>query len=73
MNNTILFRNRFWGSETSSTAVMFMPLEDPKVWLHTNIGWVPIGNTPENAAEAEQMAIDLAKNYFLEEKEIQND
>lgn len=66
-------KNRFWGSELSSTAVMFMPKEDPKVWFHTNLGWVPIGNTPEDSAEAEQMAINLAVHYSLEEKEIQDD
>lgn len=66
-------KNRFWGSETSSTAVMFMPKEDPKVFLHTNLGWVPIGNTPEDEVEALSFAMDIALSYKLEEKEIQND
>ena len=37
------------------------------VYVHSNIGWLPIGNTPKDAVEAEDFAVKLAKGYNLTE------
>ena len=59
---------RAWASEGSSTIVQFRTDEDPMVWMHTNIGWVPIGNAPKDDADkAEQFAEKTALSYGLRE------
>lgn len=62
-------RTRYWhdASGLSSTAVQFRDDTEPMVHLHTNLGWVPIGNTPTDATGAERFAEELAKNYNLNE------
>ena len=37
------------------------------VWVHSNIGWLGMGNTPENEAEAEKFAEETAEGYGLVE------
>jgi len=60
---------RLWEAEPerSSTAIQFNSEATPKVWMHTNIGWIPIGNSPKDNDEAERFAEDTAKEYGLEE------
>lgn len=62
-------RTRFWCDPMwlSSTCVQFRADTKPMVWLHTNIGWIPVGNTPETEKEAESFAIGLAEGYNLTE------
>ena len=41
-------RTRYWASDHGSdTAVQFRTDVEPEVWMHTNMGWVPIGNCAE--------------------------
>ena len=61
-------RTRLWQSDSgSSTCVQFRTDADPMVFLHTNLGWVPIGNTPEGDEEAEAFAVSMAEGYGLVE------
>lgn len=61
-------RTRLWESNGgSSTCVQFRTDTEPKVWLHTNLGWVPIGNSPAEESEAEKFAVELADGYQLVE------
>jgi hypothetical protein len=63
-------RTRLWRDPEglSSTAVQFRTdTRDVFVWMHTNIGWVPIGNAPRTEKEAQAFAEDLANSYRLEE------
>lgn len=60
-------KTRFWDSETSSTAVQFRDDTTPMIWMHTNIGWVPLNGTPHFPEEASECAESLAKHYGLEE------
>ena len=62
-------KTRFWDHPygLSSTAVQFRDDADPMVYVHSNIGWLPIGNTPKDAVEAEDFAVKLAKGYNLTE------
>ena len=39
----------------------------PMVHVHSNIGWLPIGNAPEDWDAAVAMAERLARGYGLEE------
>ena len=57
------FKTRLW--ESTSTCVQYRTDVTPFVYLHTNIGWVPIGNTPEGVEEAEKFAIKCAAGYDL--------
>jgi len=65
--NTKTERTRFWSSPDTTTCIQFRTDTDPKVWIHTNLGWVPIGNTPDDAGAAEAFAVDVAAGYKLEE------
>jgi hypothetical protein len=62
-------RTRYWHdfAGLSSTAVQFRDDADPMVFLHTNLGWVPIGNTPPDATGAERFAEEVAASYKLSE------
>lgn len=62
-------KTRYWDRSDglSSTAVQFRTDTDPMVFFHTNIGWVPIGNTPKDATGAEEFAEKLASGYGLTE------
>ncbi len=61
-------RTRLWESETgSSTAVQFRTDREPMVWMHTNLGWIAIGNAPTDQAEAEKFAEECAAGYGLKE------
>lgn len=69
-NATVGQRTRLWLAEDhphTSTGVQFRTDVEPKVWMHTNIGWVPIGNAPRDEAEAEAFAIEIAEGYDLME------
>lgn len=60
------FKTRFWESANgSSTAVQFRNDADPMVHLHTNVGWVRIGNSPSDEQKAEEMAEGIAEGYGL--------
>ncbi|NDC37704.1 MAG: hypothetical protein EBZ48_06585, partial [Proteobacteria bacterium] len=52
---------RLWLGLHTSTAVQYREDSDTRVWLHTNIGWVPTQLTLPSEAE------ELAKGYSLEE------
>lgn len=61
-------RTRAWESEgESSTIVQFRNDQKPMVWLYSNLGWVPIGNTPEDEKGAEAFAEHVADSYGLVE------
>ncbi len=62
-------RTRFWSNPDgcSSTCVQVRDDAQPMVHLHTNMGWVPIGNAPKTYHEAEKFAEEIAKGYGLEE------
>lgn len=64
-----MVKTRYWHHEDgmSSTAVQFRDDADPMVHLHTNMGWVPIGNTPKDVKDAEVFAEQLATGYNLQE------
>ena len=63
-------KTRFWDSDQgSSTCVQYRDDAEPMVWMHTNLGWVPIGNSPEDAGEAEAFAVETAKGYGLVERD----
>lgn len=65
-------RTRLWESESgSSTCVQFRTDVKPMVWMHTNLGWVPIGNAPEDEKEAETFAEDVAAGYNLVESSLE--
>jgi hypothetical protein len=49
-------RTRLWLSNSGSgTAVQYREDIDVRVWVHTNIGWVPASNL-ETESEAEKLA-----------------
>lgn len=56
---------RLWISNYSDTAVQLRDDTKVKVWMHTNIGWVP--TDIEDAVEAEQYAESFAESYELYE------
>lgn len=60
-------KTRIWHNRNSTTMVQFISTANPKVYLQTNIGWLPIGNTPENDDEAQKFAEDCAVSYGLVE------
>ena len=62
-------RTRLWEDPEglSSTCVQFRTDTKPMVWVNTNMGWVPISNTPKDEKEAEQFAEEIATGYHLEE------
>lgn len=62
-------RTRYWHHPDgmSSTAIQFRDDTQPMVHMHTNLGWVPIGNAPTDATGAEAFAEQIAGNYGLSE------
>ena len=60
---------RLWetGNPDGGTAIQYNNEATPKVWMHTNIGWIPIGNAPEEDKAAEEFAEETAKGYELTE------
>jgi len=61
-------RTRAWASESGTTTVVqFRNDQIPMVWLHANLGWMPIGNTPKDEAAAEKFAEEIADSYGLVE------
>lgn len=49
-------RTRLWLSNTgSSTAVQYREDTNIRVWVHTNMGWIPASNV-ETESEAEKLA-----------------
>lgn len=66
-------RTRLWMGHNTSTAVQFRndtEEGDPMVWMHTNLGWVPVGNSVGmSEKEAEELAVKIAAGYNLEEQD----
>lgn len=62
-----MVKTRYWHGEDTSTAVQFRTDASPKVWMHTNIGWIGASNAPGEAKEAEVFAEELAEGYGLKE------
>lgn len=64
-------RTRLWMGEHTTTAVQFrtdVAEDEARVWLHCNLGWIPIGNSIGlSETEAEQLAVDAAAGYKLTE------
>lgn len=58
---------RAWTSKTTPTVVLWRKDIQPMVWLCTNAGWIPIGNTPEDSDAAESFAEEMAEEYQLAE------
>lgn len=69
MSDDTSVRTRAWEAEpgTSSTIVQVRDDAEPRVWLHTNIGWVGVSNAPEGYEEAERFAESMARGYGLAE------
>ena len=63
----IKYRTRYWSNDEGNNGVQFRNDGDPKVWMCTNIGWVPVGNAPTDEISAEQFAEDLAKGFGYDE------
>ena len=66
----IKHRTRFWRHDNfphSSTAIQFRTDAAPYVWMHSNVGWIPIGNSPIDVGDAERFAEEAAVSYELEE------
>lgn len=65
-------RTRYWDNPegASSTAVQFRDDTTPMVWMHTNLGWIQVGNSPTDVDEAESFAAKLAQGYGLEERSL---
>lgn len=64
-----MIKTRYWDNIDggSTTAVQFRDDTEPMVFLHSNIGWLPLGNTPKDATGAEAFAKQLADGYGLTE------
>lgn len=66
-------RTRLWLGHHTSTAVQFrndVEEDDPMVWMHTNLGWIPVGNSVGlTEQEAEKLAVGIAGGYNLEEQD----
>ena len=66
-------KTRLWMGNNTSTAVQFrndVSEGEPMVWMHTNLGWVPVGNSVGmSEQEAEDLAVKIAKGYSLEEQD----
>jgi hypothetical protein len=60
-------KTRAWNSPETNTIVQFRTDVSPFIYLHTNVGWIPVGNCPSNPEKAEKMAEDIAKGYNLTE------
>lgn len=59
---------RLWASSETTTMVQFRTDTDHLVWIHTNVGWVPITNAPDNNEyDAALFAEEIAKGYGLTE------
>lgn len=58
-------RTRLWIGENTTTAVQFRTDVEPRVHLHTNMGWIPIA--PEDDLEPERQAEAIAVGYELTE------
>jgi hypothetical protein len=60
-------RTRLWRNKNSSTMIQFRTDSIPMVWMHTNIGWLPLGNCPDLQSDAESFAVSVAEGYKLQE------
>lgn len=62
-------RTRFWSSRSGTTTCLQLRDDsDPPLWLHCNIGWVPLGNAKGLSYDAATpLAEQVAKGYDLEE------
>lgn len=64
-------RTRLWEKPDASTSTCVQVRDDAPdesyVWMHTNMGWIPIGNAPKNYEEAEVFAKQVAEGYGLTE------
>lgn len=68
---TQVVRTRFWSGDMTSTAIQFRDDVEVPVWMHTNIGWVPVSNSSKQEMtleESEKLAEDLAISYELTER-----
>lgn len=67
-------RPRAWSDPEgcSSTIVLYDPHVDrpdlgPRIYMHTNLGWVPLGFDVHDARGPEIVAEELGKGYGLQE------
>ena len=60
-------KTRLWKAESSNTMIQFRTDAEPLVWMHTNMGWLPLGNSPTDHDEAEKFAAEAAEGYNLKE------
>lgn len=58
-----MYRTRYWCNEEGNNGIQFRTDCRPMVWYLTNLGWLPIGNTPEDETEAEKFAEEAAGRY----------
>jgi hypothetical protein len=61
-------KTRYWSNDEGNNGVQFRNDASPMVWIATNIGWLPISNSPEDEQEAEAFAEKLAKGYGYDER-----
>lgn len=60
-------RTRSWRSVGSQVAIQFRTDRPNKVWLHTDLGWVPLSNAPDDEQGAEDFAVKMAADCELDE------
>ena len=59
-------RTLAWSNGERSTIIQWRDDSDPQVHLFCNLGWIPIGNTPDDAESALLFALDYAEGNNLE-------
>ena len=64
-------KTRLWSNPGTTTVIQVrndVPADSPMVFIHTNLGWLPISNAPRTYNEAEQFAAEAADGYGLRER-----
>jgi hypothetical protein len=60
-------KTRYWINSEGNKGVQFRTDLDVMVWMATNIGWIPLNDSPKNEQDAERYAEKLAKSYSYKE------
>jgi hypothetical protein len=63
---TYVKKTRAWYNPgVTDTIVQFRTDVTPFIYIHSNVGWLPIGNCPSDPEKAEKLAERTAKGYNL--------
>jgi hypothetical protein len=60
-------KTRVWKSSKSNKIVQFRTDVSPFVYIHSDVGWMPLGNCPSDPEKAEAFAEKYAKSHKLAE------